>query len=247
MGWSLRDWSCWKKRSVLLVLLFVNQSRVFSQRTHFKITKIRKGKRSISDWLEDCILVQVRILPLKLRILPIGHLIPACNMSCAPPLERTSSRISIVPCWWGVIWTRARWLFAFLSLAPLQAPSCQKKFLGFFCQFLEKIFLSQSTWIPSKVDRLLNIVVWDWGNLVALLSTESVQNENGLEFFGKLHQPMEIRQNYAINEIIFFSFFDTSSCVLDCDWRVTLFKKGGFCFLKSKLLHKKVYHLHQMT
>ena len=77
LGWSLGDSSCWK-RSVLLVLHFVKQNIVFSRWTYLKILKKWTRKGNICAWSEDCILVQVRILPVKLNILQIGHLTPAC-------------------------------------------------------------------------------------------------------------------------------------------------------------------------
>ena len=104
------------------------------------------------------------------------------SMSCALTLESTSSRMSIVPCWSMVMGTRARWLIKkVLSSGQQQAPICQMKFLGTYCQFLDDIFYSQSNWFWSKVERPLKTVVGDWRNYVVLQWTENVWNENESE------------------------------------------------------------------
>ena len=79
VGWSLRDLSCWKRRKrVRLVLFFVNQNGTFSHWTHRKFVENWSGEWSFYAWLENGILVPVRILPVELNILRMGQLIPAC-------------------------------------------------------------------------------------------------------------------------------------------------------------------------
>ena len=80
---------------VLFVLLFFNQNRVFSQRTHLKNLQIEGEKRVSYAWSKNCIYVRVKILPVKLSVLQIGHLIHAVSKSCAPSLESTSSLILV--------------------------------------------------------------------------------------------------------------------------------------------------------
>ena len=67
-------------------------------------------KRRLNSWSKDRNHVHVGMNQMNFNFPQTGQLIPACSMFRAPALERTSSRISIVPCWLGLIGTCARWL-----------------------------------------------------------------------------------------------------------------------------------------
>ena len=69
-----------------------------------------------------------------------------------------------------------------LFLRHQQAPSCQRKFLGNFCLFMDEISYSQSNWVWSRVERALNTGVGDGENQTAVLLTESVKMRMELSF-----------------------------------------------------------------
>ena len=117
--WSLGEsngWERMEKRRVLLVLLFLNENCVFSPWTYLKTVKNWRGKRSIYALAEDCILVQVRIVPMRIDTLQIGQMIPGyVHVLCV------YTRKYFIPHLFctlrvGVIGTHARWLITFSCL-----------------------------------------------------------------------------------------------------------------------------------
>ena len=111
-----------------------------------------------------------------------------------------------------------------LSLRQQQAPSCQMSFLGTHCHFLDEIFYSRSHWIWSKVERPLNAVVGDWENHVALMLTESEQNDCKWSF-AQLYQPMGVSTPLCKKWNNFYLFWFR----LGCAW----------LWLAGKFLHKR--------
>ena len=111
LSWSLADCSCSERRRVLLVLLFVNQNRIFSHWTPIKIVK-NEGVKGVSmpGWMTaSCSKSGYSHWNSISFRLDDWYLI--VSMFRAPILENTSSHISIVPSWLAVIATRASCLF----------------------------------------------------------------------------------------------------------------------------------------
>ena len=156
LGWSLGDWSCWKKRRILLRLLFVNQNWVFSHWTHLKNGKSWREKGSIYAWSENCMHVQARFFLLKLDIFQIGHLILTCfHVPC------TCTRKHFIPSplclpGWGSSSSRQMVVWKFLSLRKQQALGCRKKFLRTSCHCWDAIFTVRVTESgPKSRDHLI--------------------------------------------------------------------------------------------
>ena len=170
--WSLRDWCCCYWRRVLSVFLFVEQNGFLCWTSHLQVVSRCRWKGSINARSKNSVYIQLIIFPKEFNIVQISrHLIPACVQfflctyawKCFVPHLMCSLLA-------GGNWSSRQMIVQeLLSLRQQQAPSCQRNFMGTYCQFLEQIFYSQCHWIWSKIERPLNAVVGDWENHAVLL------------------------------------------------------------------------------
>ena len=108
--WSLREWTCWKRRRVLPNFLFVNQNRVFRKWTHLKIVKSWREKWIFMPGWTTASMFKSASSRWNTLSSRSDNWYPLVSMSFAPSLGSTSSPILIVLYWFGVSGVRARWL-----------------------------------------------------------------------------------------------------------------------------------------
>ena len=137
-GLSSEDWSCWKRKEILLVLFFVIQSRIFILWTLLKAVESWRRRRSVYGWSENCLHFQVRIVLVNINVHRTGH--PLVSMSCVPMFESTTFRNSNLNCWLGALKIAVDDFWKVLSLGQKQALIWQEIFMGNYCQFSDKIF-----------------------------------------------------------------------------------------------------------
>ena len=203
--------SCWwRRKRILPVLLFTQHNRVFnwSQSLNRQIVKRCWRERGVYAWSEHCVHVQFWTFPVELYLFEIGDLIAASVQVLSPHTgEYFVFLISIVPFCFGVIGTRARWLFKKSCL--WHNSSCHTA-RGIYCELILKFWSRSFTailtesepksrvhWIPSlETEKImifcklnLNWVVVDcrlkWNKMILIMnmSLKSSANRKRIRLF----------------------------------------------------------------
>ena len=201
--YSLRKWSSCKK-GVVLVWFFVNQSWVCSLCSTLRSIKA-KGRKRLSG---DGIYGQVKILSINFKV--FWYLL--VSLSCAPTIESIYFSNSFVPWHFGVVETRAKWLYKNSSPWDKQKSQAGRgiswkhilisRTTTFTVRMIESGLKSRDYWAPSLETEKLMV-------LDCRLNMYKIDQKRN---FGLLYQPTRNRYNYAIHRVTLAANWSRFGC-----------------------------------